>query len=57
MTLLGKHGFYIMRRVKHEKINYLGHKKWKEYISSKEFSKIKEEALTMESSLKDMMNI
>jgi hypothetical protein len=41
LTLLSKHEYYIMRRVKHEKINYLGHKKWKEYISSKEFSKLK----------------
>jgi hypothetical protein len=34
LTVLSKHVSYIIRRIKHQKLNYLCLKRWEEYIQS-----------------------
>lgn len=43
-TLFAKHAAYIVRRIKHNKLNYLSLKKWEEYIGSEAYRILAHEA-------------
>ena len=43
-TIFTKHAAYIVRRIKHSKLNYLSLKKWEEYTSSDTYQILAQEA-------------
>lgn len=44
VTLFARHAGYIVRRIKHRKLNYLSLRKWEEYIASASYQILAQEA-------------
>lgn len=55
LTLLGKHLSYILRRIRHEKVNYMHLKRWGDYRTTEEFYKLKEEAEKLDLKMKQLV--
>lgn len=54
LTVLGKHINYIIRRIKHQKLNFLCLKKWEEYIQSEGYLQLAEEATALSFRVEEM---